>query len=274
VNESLVRAFPARLAPVVTGIVASLPEARLPPAGSVTESNTRSWPGLVVAGEPVVIPHRIYNPSPSFWRPLGHLEKLVVAGIYSRHHDGFVRQRWLSMLLDADEPWVAPFIVQLLGEYVIEICYDIARFALSGLPGHSALHRHLSAFLRDNPCFAELTRQRAISYWNCYYRYRHLSQDMYPALVALSVLSGGGTTWHLTSDRPEPDRSLTATPGYLEWIATEAAGKETHWAGPCAYCGSPGGVCVPRIPPRRSYSARAASRLSGPFGPPRTTSLS
>jgi hypothetical protein len=102
-NESLVRAFPARLAPVVTGIVASLPEAGRPPAGSVTESNTRSWPGLVVAGEPVVIPHRIYNPSPSFWRPLGHLEKLVVAGIYSRHHDGFVRQRWLNMLLDADE---------------------------------------------------------------------------------------------------------------------------------------------------------------------------
>jgi hypothetical protein len=193
VSESLVRAFPARLAPVVTGVVASLPEAPRPPAGSVTESNTRSWPGRVVAGEPVVIPHRIYNPSPSFW-PLGHLEKLVVAGIYSRHHDGFVRQQWLGMLLEADEPWVAPFIVQLLGEYVIEICRDIERFARSELPAHSALRQHLSAFLHDNPCFAELTRQRATSYRLGYDPYQHPSQHTYPALVALSILSGGRTT--------------------------------------------------------------------------------
>ena len=63
---------------------------------------------------------------------------------------------------------------------VIEICYDIARFARSELPAYSVLHQHLSAFLHDNPCFAEMTRQRAISYWLCYYRHQHLSQDMYP----------------------------------------------------------------------------------------------
>jgi hypothetical protein len=195
VSESLVRAFPARLAPVVTDVVKALPEAPWPPLESVTENNNRrSWPGLVVAAEPVVIPDRIYNPSPRFWRPLGHLGKLVVAGIYSRHHDGFVRQRWLGMLLDADEPWVAPFIVQLLGEYVIEICYDIERCARSELPAHSALRQHLSAFLADNPCFAELTRQRAISYWAEYYRDQHPSQDTYPPLAALSILSGGRTT--------------------------------------------------------------------------------
>jgi hypothetical protein len=161
----------------------------------VTEGRSRTWPGLVVAGEPVVIPMRIYNPEPSpdFIAGLSHLEALVAAGIYSRHHNGFVRQRWLGRLLDADKPWVAPFIVQLLGEYVIEICYDIARFARSELPAHSALHQHLSAFLHDNPRFAELTRQRAISYWERYYRYHHLSQGMYPALMALSTLSGRAT---------------------------------------------------------------------------------
>jgi hypothetical protein len=84
---------------------------------------------------------------------------------------------------------------QLLGEYVIQICNDIARFARSELPAHSALHQHLSAFLHDNPCFAELTRQRAINYWDRYYRYQHLSKkNMYPALVALSILSGGMTS--------------------------------------------------------------------------------
>jgi hypothetical protein len=88
-----------------------------------------------------------------------------------------------------------PFIIQLLGEYVIETCRDIEKFARSELPAQSALHQHLSAFLNDNRCFAELTRQRAVSYWLCCYRYQHPSQDTYPALVALSILSGRGTTW-------------------------------------------------------------------------------
>jgi hypothetical protein len=196
VSASLVRAFPSRLASVVTHVAASLPEARLPLARSVTEGRSRSWPLLVVAGEPVVIPSRIYNPEPSpgFVAELSRLEELVAAGIYSRHHNGFVRQRWLSTLLDADQPWVAPFIIQLLGEYVIEICRDIERFALSELPAHSALHQQLAAFLNDNPDFAELTRQRAVTYWDRYYRYQHSSRDTYPALVALSILSGGRTT--------------------------------------------------------------------------------
>jgi hypothetical protein len=64
VSESLVQPFPARLAAVVTDVVASLPEAHLPPAGSVTQSLSRTWPGLIVADEPVVIPYRIYNPEP------------------------------------------------------------------------------------------------------------------------------------------------------------------------------------------------------------------
>ncbi|HEY2268299.1 MAG TPA: hypothetical protein VGI96_37180 [Streptosporangiaceae bacterium] len=190
-NESFVRAFPAQLASVVTDVGKSLPEAPLQPAGSVTVTGSQSctWPGLVVTGEPVLIPRRIYNPEPSprYIAGLSHVEELVTAGIYSRHHDGYVRQRWLGTLLDADEPWAAPFIVQLLGEYVIEICRDIERFARSSF---SPMHQHLSVFLDENPCFAALTRQRAISYWSCYYRYQHPSPDTYPVLVALSILSG------------------------------------------------------------------------------------
>jgi len=187
----LTRAFPARLASVVTDIAASLPVTPWAPARSVTESLSHAWPGLFVAGEPVVIPYRIYNPEPSagLIAGLSHLEELVAAGIYSRHHDGFVRQRWLGRLLNADEPWVAPFIIQLLGEYVIEICRDIERFARSEPPAHPALRQHLSAFLNDNRCFAELTRQRAVTY--C--RYYQCGQDTYPALVALSILSGHTT---------------------------------------------------------------------------------
>jgi hypothetical protein len=124
VSESLVRAFPARLAPVVTDLAAALPPARLRPAGSVTVTSSRSWPALVLAAEPVLIPQRVYNPEPAsgLTAELGTTQTTIAAGIYSRHHDGRVRQQWLKILLNSDEPWAAPFIVQLLGEYVIEIC--------------------------------------------------------------------------------------------------------------------------------------------------------
>jgi len=62
VSESLTLAFPARLAPVVTSVVQSLPTARFEPSRPVTASNSQAWAGLAVAGEPVVIPYRIYNP--------------------------------------------------------------------------------------------------------------------------------------------------------------------------------------------------------------------
>lgn len=192
VSASLARAFPARLAPVVTSVVQSLPAARLAPSRPVTASNSHAWAALVVADEPVVIPYRVYNPAPPahYASGLGRTEQVVTAAIYSRHHEGLVRQRALGTLLDFDEPWTAPFVVQLLGEYVIQICADIDKFTRTTLPARPAMQNSLSAFLRQNPSFAELTRQRAVSYWSCYYRALHASRDTYPALTALSRLSG------------------------------------------------------------------------------------
>jgi hypothetical protein len=194
-SESLARAFPARLAPVLASVVQALPAARLGPSGSVTASSSRTLPGLVVAGEPVVIPYRIYNPAPPphLASRLSAAELAVTAAIYSRHHDGRIRQRALGTLLDCDEPWTAPFIVQLLGEYVIQICADIETFTRTALPARPAMQASLPAFLTQNPRFAELARQRAISYWSCYYRALHPSRDTYPALTALSRL-GASTT--------------------------------------------------------------------------------
>lgn len=145
-----------------------------------------------MAGEPVAIPYRVYNPvpPPDFASGLSRTEQAVTAAIYSRHHNGLIRQRALGTLLNCDEPWTAPFIVQLLGEYVIQICADIENFTRTALPSRPAMQASLSAFLRLNPDFAELTRQRAVSYWSCYYRARHASRDTYPALTALSRLSG------------------------------------------------------------------------------------
>jgi hypothetical protein len=195
--SDLVQAFQARLASTVTDVIRLLPDTRLHPIGPVTTSNSRAWPGLTVNSEPISIPKRIYNPEPParLTAELGRTETLVLAGIYTRHHDGLVRQRWLARLLVADQAWAAPFVVQLLGEYVIEICHDIELFARARTARPTALHQHLSTSLDDNRAFTELTRQRAVSYWSCYYRNLHASQDTYPALAALSILSADPRTY-------------------------------------------------------------------------------
>lgn len=142
--------LPGAAGPGRRSIVQALPAARIGPSGSATASNSRTWRGLVVAGEAVVIPSRIYSParSPHLASALSPAELAVTAAIYSRHADGRVRQRALGTLLDFDEPWTAPFIVQLLGEYVIQICADIETFTRTALPGRPAMQ----ASLWPSPC--------------------------------------------------------------------------------------------------------------------------
>ena len=46
----------------------------------------------------------------------------------------------------------------------------------------------LTRFAEENPGFAELTRQRAVSYWNEYYR-RYFSQLAdYPGVAAIALV--------------------------------------------------------------------------------------
>ena len=88
----------------------------------------------------------------------------MLACIFTRHHDGFVRQKYLERLLLRKELWIPPFVLQLVGEYVIEIIHRIARH-IDVLRSDS-----YSQFVAENPDFIALTKRRIISYWDCYYR--------------------------------------------------------------------------------------------------------
>lgn len=59
----------------------------------------------------------------------------------------------------------------MLGEYVIEIIDDIYR----GVPHFD--RAVLATFIRENPAFYRLTRDRVMSYWNCNYRSQFLRGD-------------------------------------------------------------------------------------------------
>ncbi|MFL6061476.1 MAG: hypothetical protein ACJ72E_09610 [Marmoricola sp.] len=189
--ETLARAFPGSLQQSLYAALAGLPPTAYPPLGSITYSNSREWPQITVHGEPVVVPHRIYNAVPASVLSPDAQVGAAIDCLYTRHNDGFVRQTALRRVLTAEHPWTVPFVLQLLGEYVIEICEDIQRFAEVQLATRPAWAREVRSFAGENPDFIVLTRQRATSYWECYYRGPHLYRDTYPGLRALDLMLAG-----------------------------------------------------------------------------------
>lgn len=155
-NAGLVAAFPTSLREHALAALETFPEPEHPPAEGFS---------VKVAGELVTIPYRLYHsPVQIKTEHLTDLEKEIVNCLLTRHHDGFVRQQHLERIIRSRNPWVPPFVVQLLGEYSSEII--------------SVIHKHLDSlgrplyreFLQANPEFFTQTAQRVESYWDCYYR--------------------------------------------------------------------------------------------------------
>ena len=182
-SSSLVEAFPAELRPEVEAVVAFMPVADIP-------RTTDDIGPVVLNGQPLHIPFRIYNPQPdaSLVERLSSTEQQILACLYTRHHDGHVREHELGRILDSNQAWAAPFIIQLLAEYVLEIVEIVYAHVSHGRPDS------MTTFVRENPRFMELTAQRAASYWDCYYRARFRQIEDYPGIRALRIL------------RPDPGR--------------------------------------------------------------------
>ncbi len=118
----------------------------------------------VVNGEAVTIPYRVYYDHALIKADqLSPLQQELLSCLLTRHCSGFVREENLRRIVECRDAWVPPFVVQLAGEYVIEIL-RVIRENSAGLD--AALCRN---FLKENPEFWAITKQRVVSYWNCYY---------------------------------------------------------------------------------------------------------
>lgn len=154
-NSDLAAAFPSSVRTDALQVVSVLPQ---PPLNSETFS-------ACVSGEVVRIPYRIYHDPALIDRTCLTPRQVELLGcLLTRHHNGFIRKEHLAGIIFANNEWIPPFVVQLAGEYVVEIL----EFVSSNLDRlDSQLYR---TFLHTNPEFFALTKQRVVSYWDCYYR--------------------------------------------------------------------------------------------------------
>jgi hypothetical protein len=177
VAQRLRSAFPSSLASEVDAAL------RLLPAGGHAPSSQDIGP-IIVRGEMVHIPTRIYSPELIGMAEddLGASARVVLACLFTRHHDGFVRERYVPHLLSADQAWVVPFTLQLVGEYVVEIIELLASRI------DELRNDRYRLFAAENDRFVQKTRHRVLSYWDCYYRSRYPRFDEYPGFRVMNEL--------------------------------------------------------------------------------------
>lgn len=154
----LVAAYPAGLAADVKIALGIIPIAEHEPIIEIEP--------VKLVGELIRIPSRVYYPEPpiQILDGLSNTQKTVVATLYTRHHNGFVRERWVEKIIGDPATWVAPFVLQLLGEYVIEIMNVLAKRS------EELKERRYQQFIQENPDFCLMTCRRIVSYWECYFR--------------------------------------------------------------------------------------------------------
>jgi hypothetical protein len=168
-------AFPAAMADIVRLVVTKLRPGQL----CMPKVEFR----VLSAGETLTIPYRVYYDRKVLLALARHREVGAIAlALGTRHYDGYLREEFVRELMARDLAWSAPFIFQLLGEYVVEIALTIEQ-ALEGRDRGSLL-----GFIRANPTFAETTARRATSYWDAYYRGRYRRLEDYPAFRVISRL--------------------------------------------------------------------------------------
>ena len=153
-------------------------KATLSPAGVISKTQIR------VEGEKVQTPGRVYFDefSEAQISGLSNEQQRIAWCLYSQYHNGHIREKYLRKLPDVPTPYTAPFILQLLGEYVEEIESAIQQAVLTN---HTNIYR---IFLATNPEFGELLSARIASYWNEYYRGKYPHIEKYPPYEVLTFL--------------------------------------------------------------------------------------
>lgn len=146
-------------------------------------------------GQHLTIPGRLYNDEPAAEAvaTLSTRQCQMLHCLYSRHHDGRVRQRHLEKVIASTDPWVVPFVLQLVGEYVLEVLVVIREglreLAVPGSDRQLAYGR----FIQDNLAYFDRIQRQVTSYWNCYYRTAYASFQGYPGCTLLDLLRSAAT---------------------------------------------------------------------------------
>lgn len=168
-SDELLKAFPTELEGDVIRVLSI-----------INESNKLGLSGCFEVrfrGNMLIIPERIYCNEPFLtqYNSLTKRQQIVLSCLYTRHHDGFIREENLKKIIHHcnDYSWILPYLLRLTGEYVIEIL-QVIKDHLHNINKHIA-----KDFIAENARFYNTIESRVVSYWDCYYRSKYPNQKDY-----------------------------------------------------------------------------------------------
>lgn len=164
-EEQLCKAFPSELREDVRVVFQLFTRPVYYYGSKVTEVTGEYTTEFVVNNEPVYIPYRIYYKEVSDYKinSLSETQKTVLYCIFTRSHNGYLREKFVRKLLATDYPkWVMPFIVKLCDDYVLEIVtaiYDLLKDKDTAA---------IKQFCLQNKRAVNNSYNRMINYWYTY----------------------------------------------------------------------------------------------------------
>lgn len=123
-------------------------------------------------------PYRIYTSTTK--KDVETMKDFEKLSLMTRHHDGYIREVATVKLIKLFPSASIPYLVQLLGEYVMEIHLVIISLIT---PQQKLL---INDFFNENRSYERTIRSRIVSYWNSYYRFGYIKLNDYPAFQFLS----------------------------------------------------------------------------------------
>ncbi len=158
---------------------------RIIPPSSIPPNPERGVPIFHSEGGDIQLPYRIYNKEPYeiLTKILTERQKFILSCIYTRHHNGFIREKHLRKCIIQKEAWIVPFIIILLGDYVLGIL-KIIETEVKGNTDTTVYKK----FIKDNAAYSSYLKSRGRSYWNEYYRKEYKDPEDFPTIQTIKFL--------------------------------------------------------------------------------------
>lgn len=154
---------------------------------------------VTVNNEQIKIPYRIYFDFPSeneINKLIGKQTQIeILFCIFSRHNDGFIREKCLKEIVASKNTWTTPYVIELLGEYVVEIIYEIKKRL------NDINIEYYREYIMINYLYFEKICQRAISYWDCYYRLIYKYRRDYPVFQVIEYIDNSREIFKLKFEK-------------------------------------------------------------------------
>lgn len=171
IERRILNAFPMEIREEVIDVITQLPSGK-DRSFALSSDNLEQ---VHVLNSAIIIPNRVYFKKPDLYNFAPQLVEIpsingsdktrfsIFNCIYSRDENGYIRQACLEKIIQLSDPWVPPFVLKLLSEYVIQII-DLIAVKVDNL--QSELY---ADFINNNPYFVINMKKRIISYWACYF---------------------------------------------------------------------------------------------------------